>query len=81
MMNRRRNCMDPICVKCGGPNDRVPQAYCHECHRTTQAQWRRGMVSIPVDMVTQEQKAWLDRQRPGRRRTVPRERIHERETA
>lgn len=76
-MKRRHNCMDPVCVKCGGPNDRVPQAYCRACHASTQAEWRKDKVSIPYTMLTFEQRAWLERQRPGRRASVPRERIHE----
>ncbi len=80
-MNRRRNAMMPVCTRCGGPNDRVPQSYCHDCHKTVQAEWRSGMVSIPETMVTPEQRAWLNRQRPGRRRIVSRERIHERQEA
>jgi hypothetical protein len=60
--------MDPVCVNCGGQNDRVPQSYCHGCHRQIQAGWRRKLVAIPEEMVTPEQRAWLDRKRQGRRR-------------
>jgi hypothetical protein len=78
-VKRRRDCMDPVCVRCGGVNDRVPQSYCAPCHRAYVAARRRTVVEIPEEMVTAEQRAWLERQRPGRRRSVSREPIRIRE--
>ena len=41
-----------ICSRCGGPNERLPQRYCHECHAAYQRANRPAYSEF-----TPEQKA------------------------
>jgi hypothetical protein len=40
-MKRRTSDRQPICVRCGGYNARIPQSYCHACHRNYVKEDRR----------------------------------------
>ena len=41
-----------ICSRCGGPNERLPQRYCHECH----AAYQRKMRPLYSELTPEQKK-------------------------